>query len=99
MKKLFTFCAVILSFVAFTAMKTLVEAEFKFVEESYDFGKTPQGKPVTHEFKFTNTGDEPLIISSVEASCGCTVPTYSKVPVLKGESGIISATFNAAGVG
>lgn len=98
MKKLFTFCAVILSFVTLTAMKAGVEAEFKFVEETHDFGKIPQGKPVTYEFKFTNTGDTPLIITSVEASCGCTVPKYSSTPVKKGETGVITATFNAAAV-
>ncbi len=99
MKKLFTFCAIILSFVAFTAMKSAVEAEFKFAEETHDFGKIPQGKPVTYEFKFTNVGDSPIIISNVEASCGCTVPKYSSTPVKQGESGVITATFNAAAVG
>ena len=96
MKKLFTLSAVILSFVAFTAMIKGPEAEFKFAEETYDFGKIPQGKPVTHEFKFTNVGDAPIIISSVGASCGCTVPKYSTTPVKKGETGVITATFNAA---
>lgn len=99
MKKLFTFCAVILSFVAITAMKAVVEAEFKFEEETHDFGKIPQGKPVTYEFKFTNVGDSPIIISNVEASCGCTVPKYSSTPVKKGEAGVITATFNAAAIG
>ncbi|MEJ6979394.1 DUF1573 domain-containing protein [Pedobacter sp. P351] len=99
MKKLFTFCAVILSFVAITAMKAGVEAEFKFEEETHDFGKITQGKPVTYEFKFTNVGDSPIIISNVEASCGCTVPKYSSTPVKKGEAGVITATFNAAAVG
>jgi hypothetical protein len=99
MKKLFTFCAVILSFVAFIAMKTVAEAEFKFTEETHDFGKIPQGTPVTYEFQFTNVGDAPIIISTVEASCGCTVPTYSNTPVKKGEKGTIKATFNAAAAG
>lgn len=99
MKKLLTLCAVILSFVAVTAMKTGAEAEFKFEEETHDFGKIPQGKPATYEFKFTNTGDLPLIISTVEASCGCTVPKYSNTPVKKGETGVITATFNAAAPG
>ena len=96
MKKLITLCAVILSFVAFTAMKTGAEAEFKFETESHDFGKIPQGKPVTYEFKFTNVGDQPLIITNVETTCGCTVPEFSKTPIKKGESGIIKASFNAA---
>lgn len=99
MKKLFTFCAVILTFVAVTAMNIVADAEFKFEAETHDFGKIPPGKAVTYEFKFTNTGDEPLIISNVEATCGCTVPKYSNTPVKKGETGVITATYNAAGVG
>jgi hypothetical protein len=98
MKKLLTICAVIISFTALTAM-TVAIAEFKFTEETHDFGKIPQGKPVTYEFKFVNTGDSPLIISNVEATCGCTVPTYSNTPVQKGETGVITATFNALAVG
>ncbi|MBC8051944.1 MAG: DUF1573 domain-containing protein [Sphingobacteriaceae bacterium] len=99
MKKLLTICAVIISFVAITAMKTGTEAEFKFESESHDFAKIPQAKPVTFEFKFTNIGDQPLIISNVESTCGCTVPEYSKTPIKKGESGIIKASFNAAAPG
>ncbi|HEY0055018.1 MAG TPA: DUF1573 domain-containing protein [Pedobacter sp.] len=98
MKKFLTICAVILSFTALTAM-TVAVAEFKFTEETHDFGKIPQGKPVTYEFKFVNNGDTPLIISNVEATCGCTVPTYSNTPVQKGETGVITATFNALAVG
>ena len=98
MKKLLSLCAVILTFVAVTAMKPGAEAEFKFETESHDFGKIPQNKPVTYEFKFTNIGDQPLIISNVETTCGCTVPEYSKTPIKKGEQGIIKASFNAAAV-
>jgi hypothetical protein len=98
MKKLLTFCAVILGFTVLTAM-TVAEPEFKFTEETHDFGKIPQGKPVTYEFKFVNNGTTPLIISNVEASCGCTVPSYSSTPVQKGETGVITATFNATAMG
>src|SRR4051812_14416696 len=47
-------------------------------ETEFDFGKIPQGKPVTHEFLFTNTGDKPLSLQNVQASCGCTTPEWSK---------------------
>ncbi len=63
---------------------------------TYDFGKIPLNKPVTHEFKFTNTGDAPLVISSVQASCGCTVTEYSKDPIPPGTEGFVKATYNAA---
>ena len=98
MKKILTLCAVIIGFIAFTAMQTDNKAEFKFEKETHDFGKIPQGKPVSINFKFTNTGEEPLIISNVESTCGCTVPKYTSTPVLKGQTGIITVTFNAASV-
>ncbi|HYK77335.1 MAG TPA: DUF1573 domain-containing protein [Daejeonella sp.] len=98
MKRLITLCAVIVGFITFTAMQTDNKAEFKFEKETHDFGKIPQGKPVTYDFKFTNTGQEPLIISNVESTCGCTVPKYTSTPIKKGESGIITVTFNAAAV-
>lgn len=68
----------------------------KFKEETHKFGKVPQGVPVTNEFVFTNTGSDPVIISNVSASCGCTTPTWTKDPVLPGKTGSIKATFNAA---
>lgn len=65
----------------------------------YDFGKIKFNQPVTHEFKFTNTGDAPLVISSVQASCGCTVTEYSKDPIAPGGQGFVKATYNAAKAG
>ena len=62
-------------------------------------GRSKQNVPVTHTFKFTNNGDDPLIISSVQASCGCTVTDYSKDPVMPGGEGYVKATYNAANVG
>lgn len=72
------------------------QPEFKFDKETYDFGKIPQGKPVSVDFKFTNVGEEPIIITNVESTCGCTVPEYTKTPIKKGESGVIKVTYNAA---
>jgi hypothetical protein len=69
---------------------------FSWAVTAYDFGKIQINKPVTHEFKFTNTGDAPLVISSVQASCGCTVAEYSKDPIAPGAQGFVKATYNAA---
>lgn len=69
----------------------------KFEESSFDFGKITQGDVVTHEFAFKNDGDAPLVISSANASCGCTVPTYTKEPIAPGKSGIIQVKFNSTG--
>ena len=72
-------------------------AEFKFDKESHDFGKIPLNKPATIEFKFSNIGEEPLIITKVETTCGCTVPEYTKTPIKKGDSGVIKVTYNPTG--
>ena len=98
MKRLLILCGVLFLFSAITAFNTDSAPEFKFDKETHDFGRIPQGKPVSIEFKFTNIGDEPLIISNIESVCGCTVPKYTKTPVLKGQSGTITVTYNAAAV-
>mgnify|MGYP001602315643 CR=1 FL=1 len=74
-------------------------AVFAWTSTTHDFGKIKQGIPVTHEFKFTNKGKVPLIITNVQASCGCTTPSWTKDPVLPGGEGFIKATFSAASVG
>jgi hypothetical protein len=70
-----------------------------FDGQTFDFGKIKQGAPVTHEFKFTNAGAVPMIITNVQASCGCTTPDWSKEPIPPGGQGFIKATYNAAAVG
>lgn len=101
MKRITTFFAIVIAFVSMTAMVETSNnvAEFKFDVETHDFGTIPQGKPVTHEFSFTNVGTEPIIISEVKTSCGCSVAEYTKTPVKAGEKGIIKVTFNAAAKG
>ena len=71
--------------------------EFSFSSESFDFGAIPEGEVVEHTFTFTNTGEAPLIIQSASASCGCTVPSYSKDPVPVGGTGEIAVRFNSKG--
>jgi len=68
-----------------------------FKEETYDFKEVAEGPQVTHEFKFTNTGKEPLILSNVRASCGCTTPSWPKEPVLPGKDATILVTYNTQG--
>lgn len=74
-------------------------AKFKWEKTTHNFGKIDQGKPVSIEFKYTNTGKIPLIISNVKGSCGCTVTNYTKEPIAPGKSGNVKATFNAAAMG
>jgi len=73
------------------------QGEFKFKEDEYNFGKLKQGDVATHEFEFTNVGNEPIIISSAQGSCGCTVPVWPKEPITKGQKSTIKVTFNSAG--
>jgi hypothetical protein len=69
-------------------------------ETEYDFGKIPQGKPVTHVFEVFNTGTSPLKISNVSATCGCTTPEWEKdKPVPVGGSTKITVGYNAAAEG
>lgn len=74
-------------------------AVFAWDGQSHDFGKIKQGVPATHEFKFTNKGKVPLVITNVQPSCGCTTPDWSKEPIPPGQQGFIKATFNAAAAG
>lgn len=97
MKKFVTICFALVAFIGTSAVaQQNSKAEFKFDKETHDFGKIPQGTPVTHVFTFENTGTEPIIISEVKPSCGCSVAEYTKTPVKPGEKGTISVTFNAA---
>ena len=83
-----------------TSTTTTVNANapvMKFEFDSHDFGKIKEGDKVTYDFKFTNTGKSPLIITNAVASCGCTVPEWPKEPLQPGANGIIKVTFNSAG--
>ncbi|MDB5133685.1 MAG: hypothetical protein JWP37_288 [Mucilaginibacter sp.] len=68
----------------------------KFEKETHDFGKIKTGDKVSYDFKFTNTGKSPLIISDAVASCGCTKPEWPRKPIQPGESAAIKVTFNSA---
>ena len=71
--------------------------EIKFEEYKHDFGVMDEGDAVTHYFKFTNTGSEPLILENCKGSCGCTVPQCPKVPIAPGATGEIEVKFNSKG--
>jgi hypothetical protein len=68
-------------------------------ENEFDFGKIPQGKPVTHIFEFTNTSTKPFALDNVQASCGCTTPVWNKDTVAPGETAKITIGYNAANEG
>ena len=69
-----------------------------FEKTEHDFGKIVQGTPVETVFKFTNTGEAPLIITDAKSTCGCTIPEYPKdKPIAPGETGELLVRFTGAG--
>ncbi|MBL7932139.1 MAG: DUF1573 domain-containing protein [Bacteroidia bacterium] len=80
-------------------LRSVIKTSIKWNNTEINLGDIPQNKPVTIEYEFTNTGDSPVIITSVQASCGCTATDYSKTPVAPGEKTKIKAVFNAAAKG
>ena len=64
---------------------------------SVDLGTLMQGDTIMHVYNFKNTGNMPLVLSNVNASCGCTTPSYSTEPVAPGERGFITVKFNSKG--
>ena len=63
----------------------------------YDFGEMVEGDTVQHTFAFTNTGEFPLIINNITASCGCTTPEWPREPVLPGQKSSVTVRFNSRG--
>jgi len=69
-----------------------------FEKKTHDFGQIVQGDKVEQVFKFTNTGTEPLIITNVQVTCGCTTPKgWPRDPIQPGGKGEITIAFNSAG--
>ena len=72
--------------------------EITFENIVHDYGTVNQGADGNCEFKFTNTGKEPLILSNVRTSCGCTVPSWPKEPILPGKTGAIKVNYTKMNV-
>ncbi len=72
---------------------------FKFETETIDYGKIEKNANGVREFVFTNVGTEPLVISNVKGSCGCTVPTKPDGPIMPGEKGVIKVKYATSRVG
>lgn len=70
----------------------------RFEETSHDFGTiAEEGGPVSCVFPFVNEGDDPLVIISATAQCGCTKPSFPQKPVAPGKKGEIKVTYNPQG--
>jgi len=77
--------------------KTQAYPVMEFEEQEFDFGAVEEGEVVEHTFVFTNTGDAPLIVSNAVATCGCTVPTWTKKAISPGDKGEMLVKFNTRG--
>jgi uncharacterized protein DUF1573 len=69
-------------------------AKLVFEEKRFDFGTVNEGDIVRHEYKFTNEGNVPLLITNAKSTCGCTIPEWPKDPIGPGEKGVINVRFD-----
>lgn len=76
---------------------TTAQTTLQWLDSAKDAGAITEGESIEIPFRFLNTGDHPLVISAVDASCGCTVAEKPEQPILPGEQGVIKARFNSAG--
>jgi hypothetical protein len=94
MKKILTFIA-IAAFGLTTQAQTGAKIEFKDKDNTIDYGTvTKDGDSGIRTFEFKNTGDAPLIITNVQSTCGCTVPTKPTEPIMPGKTGKIDVKYN-----
>jgi len=103
MKKAILFLFTFLSFGAAFAQEAQSlppsNAEMAFDKEVHDYGTIIQGADGNYEFKFKNTGSEPLIISNAKVSCGCTVPSWPKEPIKPGATSTLKVSYDTKRVG
>ena len=100
MKKLYSIFILVVCLSVFNASgQTTKGPVIKFESDVHDYGTMYQGADGSCEFRFTNVGDEPLILSSVRSSCGCTVPKWPKDPVFPGQSNTIQVTYDTKRLG
>ena len=95
MKKIFLLLMMLANLVAYAQQE---QPEIKFDKTVHNFGTFSEKTPVqTAVFVFTNIGKAPLIINQAIASCGCTIPSYTKEPIMPGEKGTVKVTYNGKG--
>ncbi len=96
MKKLILMTLMLICGITFASAQK--PAEIKFDTLTHNFGKFSEKSPVVScSFTFKNVGEQPLVINQAIASCGCTVPEYTKEPIQPGKTGEIKVTYNGTG--
>ena len=97
MKKFLIMSVMLMASVCF-AMAQQNQASIKFDKMIHNFGTFSENQPTQKcVFTFTNVGTAPLIINQAVASCGCTIPSYTKAPIKPGEKGEIKVKYNGTG--
>lgn len=79
------------------AISDAVNSLIKFNKTEHDFGTISQGDKVSYTFTYKNEKDEPIVLTNVRAGCGCTIPEWSRAPLMKGKKGELKVVFNSAG--
>ncbi|TRZ41446.1 DUF1573 domain-containing protein [Robertkochia solimangrovi] len=92
MKKLLMLLFVGLTYISVSAQEKVAKIEFK--SDVIDYGEIAQGSDGVRIFEFTNTGNAPLIITSVKSTCGCTIPKKPEEPILPGKMGKIEVKYD-----
>lgn len=98
MKKLIVSLSVITLF-TFNAIAQSSAPEIKFEKKIHDYGTIAKGSDGNCEFVLKNVGNEPLIITSIQKSCGCTTPTWDQKPILPGQSSSIKVGYDTQRLG
>lgn len=83
----------------FVGVITSYAQEFKFEQETINYGKVEQSSDGVRVFEFTNIGDAPLLIKDIKSSCGCAVPQKPEKPIMPGEKGQISVSYDTKRLG
>ena len=100
MKKLFTLIIIMLFGVSSYSQEGLIKkAEITFDKTIINYGTINKGANGVRDFVFTNTGNDPLIISNVKSTCGCTIPKKPEKPILPGESDKIQVKYDTKRIG
>jgi hypothetical protein len=102
MKKILASALIVIATVSLSCSQTPAKESEKsvfgpgiqFAELKHDYGVIEQGSDGTYNFEFTNTGTEPLVLSNVRSSCGCTIPKWPREPINAGESSKILVKYN-----
>ncbi len=99
MKHLMTLLLIGFSFLAMAQEEEIpmTGPKIAFTEKSFDFGEIMQGDRVEHIFEFENKGTEPLILSDIRTTCGCTVSEWPREPIAPGKKSNIKVRFNSTG--